>query len=140
MAVPVDCFGFSDGWFHGFAAADLLVLVWWVVSLAAVGLEMLRSAASDLSAAGFKQCQVHRPSAAEPTNVTKTATVHVCKQIGLDMNYADATLVLEKAYWKLDATKTEYAQLANISIKKANEPKEKEVNQDPDVNAMSSLV
>ena len=32
--------------------------------------------------------------------------VHVCKQIGLDMKYADAAMVLEAAYCKLDAMKT----------------------------------
>ena len=37
--------------------------------------------------------------------------VHVCKQIGLDTNYANAAMALEAAYCKLDAAKTEYAQL-----------------------------
>ena len=35
------------------------------------------------------------------------SAVHVCKQIGLDTNYANATIMLEAAYCKLDAMKTE---------------------------------
>ena len=59
---------------------------------------------------------------------------HVCKQIGLGTNYTDAALALEAAYCKLGATKTEYAQLAKATKKKAKEQKEKDVNLDPDVN------
>ena len=32
--------------------------------------------------------------------------MHVCKQMGLDINYANAALALEAAYCKLDAAKT----------------------------------
>ena len=42
-------------------------------------------------------------------------TMHVCKQIGLDTNYADASMLLEAAYCKLDAAKTDYAQLAKAT-------------------------
>ena len=64
--------------------------------------------------------------------------MHVCKQIGLDTNYADAAMVLEAEYCKLDATKTECTQLAKNTKKKAKEQKEKGANTDPDVNATSS--
>ena len=57
LAVPVDAFGFGDGWFHGFVAAGLLVLVLWVVGLVAVGFDALSSVASDLVAVRFKQHQ-----------------------------------------------------------------------------------
>ncbi len=64
--------------------------------------------------------------------------VHVCKQIGLDTNYANAAMGLEAVYCVLDAAKTEYAQLAKATKKKAKDQKEKGVNPDPDVNATSS--
>ncbi len=41
--------------------------------------------------------------------------VHVCKPIGLDTSYANATMALEAAYCKLDAVKTKYAQLAKAT-------------------------
>ena len=41
--------------------------------------------------------------------------VHVCKQIGLEMNFGDAAIVLDAAYCELDAMKTEYAQLATAT-------------------------
>ncbi len=44
---------------------------------------------------------------------------HVCKQIGLDTNYANAMMAPEAVYFKLDAAKTEYAQLAKATKKKA---------------------
>ena len=46
--------------------------------------------------------------------------------------------MLEAAYCKLDAAKTEYAQLAKSTNKKAKEQKEKGANLDPHVNATSS--
>ena len=45
--------------------------------------------------------------------------MHVYKQIGLDINYTDAAMVLEVAYCKLDAAKTEYTQLAKAMKTKA---------------------
>ena len=47
-------------------------------------------------------------------------------------------MALEAAYCKLDATKTEYAQLAKTTKKKAKDQKEKGANPDPDINATSS--
>ena len=44
--------------------------------------------------------------------------VHVCKQIGFDTKYADATMVIKAAYCELDVTKTEYAQLAKTTKRK----------------------
>ena len=45
----------------------------------------------------------------------------MCKQIGLDTNYAKAATVLKAAYCELDAAKTEYAQLAKATKKKAKD-------------------
>ena len=45
-------------------------------------------------------------------------------------------MALEAAYCKLDAMKTEYAQLA-AATKKAKEQKEKGANPDPGINATS---
>ena len=64
--------------------------------------------------------------------------IHLCKQIGLDTNYVDVVMVLEAAYCKLDATKTEYAQLEKATKKKAKDQKAKVANLDPDINATSS--
>ena len=64
--------------------------------------------------------------------------MHVYKQIGLDMNYANATMVLDTAYFELDDAKTEYAQLAKATKKNAKEQKEKGANPNPDINATSS--
>ena len=47
-------------------------------------------------------------------------------------------MVLEAAYCKLDATKTEYAQLAKATKKKTKDQKEEGANMDPDINATSS--
>ena len=41
--------------------------------------------------------------------------VEMCKQIGLDTNYANSTMALEAAYCELGAAKTEYAQLAKAT-------------------------
>ncbi len=62
----------------------------------------------------------------------------MCKQMGLDMDYADALMVLEAAYCQLDAAKTEYAQLVKATKKRVKDQKEKGANLDPDVNATSS--
>ena len=67
-----------------------------------------------------------------------STAVHVCKQNGLDTNYANTSMALEAAYCKLDAAKTEYAHLEKATKKKAKEQKENSANLDPDVNAMSS--
>ncbi len=42
-------------------------------------------------------------------------------------------LILEAAYWKLEATKVEYTKLAKTTKKKAMEQKEKVENPDPDM-------
>ena len=60
------------------------------------------------------------------------------KQIGLDMDYTITLMVIEAAYCKLDAAKTECVQLVKATRKKAKDQKEKGVKPDPDVNAMSS--
>ncbi len=64
--------------------------------------------------------------------------IHVCKQIGLDTNYTNVTTVLEATYCELDATKTEYSQLAKATKKNTKDQKEKDANPDPVINAMSS--
>ena len=53
--------------------------------------------------------------------------------------YINVLMVLEAAHCKLDAAKTEYAQLAKAT-KKAKDQKQKGVNPDSDVNTMSSLL
>ena len=52
--------------------------------------------------------------------------LHVCKQLGLETQEADAMMVLEAAYCKLDAAKAEYAKLAKNTKQKAKDLKEKE--------------
>ena len=64
--------------------------------------------------------------------------IHVWKQIVLDTNHADAAMALEAAYCKLDAAKTEYAQLAKATKKKAKDQRETGMNPDPVINATSS--
>ena len=44
-------------------------------------------------------------------------------------------MVLEAAYFKLDAAKTEYAQLEKATKLKAKDQKKKGANLDPDINA-----
>ena len=38
--------------------------------------------------------------------------LHVCKQLGLETKEANAMMVLEAAYCKLDAAKAEYSKLS----------------------------
>ena len=45
-------------------------------------------------------------------------TVHMCNQIGLDTNYADATMAQDAAYCKLDVANMEYTQLAKAAKRK----------------------
>ena len=76
--------------------------------------------------------------------------MHVCKQLGLETEEADAMMALEAAYCKLDAAKAEYTKLskeakqkardkdenpAPESRKKAKDPKDKTDNSAPDVIA-----
>ena len=76
--------------------------------------------------------------------------MHVCQQLGLETKEADAMMVLEAAYCKLDAAKAEYTKLsreakqktrdrdenpAPESQKKMKDPKEKTDNSAPDVTA-----
>ena len=61
------------------------------------------------------------------------SALHMCKQMGLDMDYADDLMVLEAAYCQLDAAKTEYAQLVKATKKRVKDQKEKGANLDPDV-------
>ena len=68
LAVSVDCFGFSGGWFHGFDKTGCAVWGFVVVGSAAAGFEALDSAASGLAVVSFKQQQVYHPDAAEPTS------------------------------------------------------------------------
>jgi hypothetical protein len=76
--------------------------------------------------------------------------MHLCKQLGLETEEADAMMALEAAYCKLDAAKAEYTKLskeakqkardrdenpAPESQKKTNDPKDKTNNLAPDVTA-----
>ena len=76
--------------------------------------------------------------------------MHICKQLGLKTKEADAMMVLEAAYCKLDAAKAEYNELsreakqrardrdensAPESQKKTKDPKDKTDNSAPDVTA-----
>ena len=76
--------------------------------------------------------------------------MHVCKQLGLETEEADAMMALEAAYCKLDAAKAEYTKLykeakqkardkdenpATDSRKKAKDPRDKTDNSAPDVTA-----
>ena len=45
--------------------------------------------------------------------------MHVCKQLGLETKEADAMIVLEAAYCKLDAAKAEYNKLSREAKQKA---------------------
>ena len=54
----------------------------------------------------------------EPFLLHVRTAKHICKQIGLDTNYPDAVTVLEAIHFKLNAAKTEYAQLAKATKKK----------------------
>ena len=60
--------------------------------------------------------------------------MHICKEISLDTNDADATKALVAAYCELVAAKAEYAKLATIN-KKVKDKKKKGKNPDPDIDA-----
>ncbi len=47
--------------------------------------------------------------------------LHVCKQLGLETEEADAMMVLEAAYYKLDAAKAEYNKLSRKAKQKAQD-------------------
>ena len=58
--------------------------------------------------------------------------MHIYKQLGLETKEADAMMVLEAAYCKLDAAKVEYAKLANSAKQKAKDSKDKEETPAPE--------
>ena len=50
--------------------------------------------------------------------------MHVCKQIGLETEEADAMMALEAAYCKLDAANAEYTKLYKEAKQKARDKDE----------------
>jgi hypothetical protein len=81
--------------------------------------------------------------------------MHVCKQLGLETKEANAMMVLEAAYCKLDAAKAEYTKLskeakqnaqdmgenpAPESQKKMKDPKDKTDNSAPDITAVATAL
>lgn len=66
--------------------------------------------------------------------------VYIFKQLGLDTDFANASVAVEVIYSKLYAAKAEFAELAKVTKKKAKEEKEKDANPDPDDNQTSSTL
>ena len=66
------------------------------------------------------------PGTPEQFLVHVRTAMHVCNQIGLETKEANAMMVLEDAYCKLDVAKAEYAKQAKNANQKAKEAKEKE--------------
>ena len=62
--MPIDDFGFSCGWIHGFAIAGCAASRFSMIDLVAAGFDVVCLAAGGLAVVGFKQCQVHCPDAA----------------------------------------------------------------------------
>ena len=58
--------------------------------------------------------------------------MHVCKQLGLETEEANAMMALEAAYCKLDAAKAEYTKLSRNPKQKVKESKEKEETPAPE--------
>ena len=51
--------------------------------------------------------------------------MHICKQLGFEIEEADAMMALEAAYCELDATKAEYAKLVKCAKQKEKDSKDK---------------
>ena len=58
--------------------------------------------------------------------------MHLCKQLGLETKEAEAMMVLEAAYCKLDAAKTEYSKLTKETKQKAKDVRDRDENMSPE--------
>ena len=65
LAILVDCFGFSCGWCHGFAAAGCVASGFAMAGSTAASFEALGWTALSLAVVRLKQHQVHHTNAAE---------------------------------------------------------------------------